>query len=69
MSAANEPLIRFKAYVVMAYYYTEGWNAVAESDDFQEAVKHRDYWLGMGNSLVQIFKPVELVVTEKESNA
>ena len=62
-----EPVVRFKAYVVMAYYHQEGWNAVAECDTFQEAVKEREHWMGMGNSKVQIFKPVDMVVTE--SNA
>ena len=69
MSTADEPRpvegdVRFKAYVVMAYHSYEGWDVVAECDTFQEAVAERDSCLGMGNSKVQIFKPVELVVTE-----
>lgn len=62
-----EPVVRFKAYVVMAYFHHEGWNAVAECDTFQDAVMEREKWMGMGNSKVQIFKPVDMTVTE--SNA
>lgn len=53
-----EPVVRFKAYVVMAHFSYEGWNAVAQCDTFQEAIMEREKWMSMGNSEVQIFKPV-----------
>ena len=61
-----ESAVRYKAYVVMTYYNYEGWNIVAERDTFQEALVERDHWLGMGNSKVQIFKPVHFALSEKD---
>lgn len=54
-----------KKYVVMVDYGVEGWKIQDETDDFQEAVQIRES--AMFGSTVVIFKPVELVVTEKEA--
>lgn len=53
-----------KTYVVMIDYGAEGWKIWAETDDFSEAVAKRDDCMGLGSGVV-IFKPVELVITEK----
>ena len=65
MSTTNKNNIKFKAYVVMAYYGSQGWNAVSEFDTFQEAVLDREIWLGKGINKVNIFSPIEIVYVEK----
>ena len=50
-------------------HHIEGWNVVAESDSFQEAVKEREYWMGMGYFKVRIFRPVDIIVTESNNNS
>ena len=57
-----------KKYVVMTDYGLEGWKITGETDSFPYAVKLRDTSMGDGNENVVIFKPVELVVTEKETS-
>lgn len=54
-----------KKYVVMVNYGVyEGWKIQDEMDDFQAAVRLRDTCAGYSQEVV-IFKPVELIVTEK----
>ena len=65
MRNTNKNSIKFKAYVVMAYYARQGWNAVAEFDTFQEAAVERERWLGNGITKVNIFMPVDIVYVEK----
>lgn len=54
-----------KTFVVMIDYGCEGWKIHAETDDFQEAIAKREEGLRYYSDTV-IFRPVELVVTEKE---
>lgn len=65
MSVTNENNIKFQPYVVMAHYARQGWNPVEECETFEEAVIHRERWLGKGINKVTIFKPVEIAYLEK----
>ena len=55
-----------KKIVVMINYGIEGWKIHAETDSFEEAVAKRDEGLGISRNTF-IFKPVELVIKEKET--
>lgn len=55
-----------KKFVVMVNYVFDGWKIHAETDSFEEAVAKREECLSI-SKYVSIFKPVELVITEKDT--
>jgi hypothetical protein len=55
-----------KKFVVMINYGVDGYRIHAETDSFEEAVAKREEGLSISENTA-IFKPVELVITEKDT--